>query len=430
MKILSFLVIILSCTLVAHGQKKPNLTEASQNAEYFFAREDYKEAVYHYLIIHEHGKPTANIHYKIGFCYLNIPGQEPRAIPFFEEAIKNMNPKYKEKSIAEKQAPLHALYYLGNVYRINNELGKALDVYNRFLNDPAFEGKYNLRIVQEEIKAVERAKVIQDRPTKIEIHAIGPPVNTSAAEFNPVVSGDESIMVFARSLRFYNAVFFTRIEDGKWIEPININPQIISDGDFYPTSLSWDGTELYLVKKHSVNSDIYVSYFKNNRWTQAKKLNENINSKRQETHASISPDGSTLYFTSNRKGGIGKMDIYKSTRSNGEWGKAENLGKSINTSENEETPFITNKGKTLFFSSQGHYVMGGFDVFLSNLTGENTWTTPLNAGFPINTTGDDLFFFPVESGKAGYQARKGGEGFDAEDIFRITILDEIKGYED
>lgn len=117
------------------------------------------------------------------------------------------------------------------------------------------------------------------------------------------------------------------------------------------------------------------------------------------------------------------MDIYKSEKlPNGEWGPPVNLGAGINTSLNEDCPFITPDGKKLFFSSQGHTTMGGFDIFCSRLKDIGTWDTPQNLGYPLNTTDDDLFFYPVQDGKAGYMALYEEGGLGDEDIYRIEFV--------
>jgi hypothetical protein len=169
--------------------------------------------------------------------------------------------------------------------------------------------------------------------------------------------------------------------------------------------------------------DIYVTRFDGEFWTKMEPLNTEINSARAETHASISPDGSTLYFASNRRGGYGEIDLYRSSRAPaGDWGPAENLGPAINTEFNENTPFLSVDERTLFFSSEGHYNMGGYDVFYSFLDETGQWGTPINIGYPINTTGDDLFFAPVGNGSVGYMAKIVQNGAGKEDIYRIEIF--------
>lgn len=405
-----------------NGQKAARLKEIHQDAEYFFDSEDYQEAIHYFLQLVDNGYVSANINFKIGVCYLNMPGEETRAIPYLEEAVKRITTKYRPKELEETKAPLHALYYLGNAYRINNELSKALETYDKFTNNPGFYGHYNLNIVDTEIKACERAKIIQDSPVAVNWSNLGPAINTSTAETHPVVSGDEKTLVYLSSQKLYDAIFCSRRDSSQWSAPVNINPEILSDGEFYPTGLSYDGTELYLIKKSQTNSDIYVSSYKNGKWQPAKALSDKVNSPGQETYASISKDGKTLYFTSNRSNSRGGFDIYKSTReSNNQWSKAENLGKVINTREDEACPYVSEDGKTLYFSSKGHYNMGGFDIFYSTLDKDNKWSVPDNIGYPVNNTGDNLYYDPIGNGTSGYISRIKPEGFGKEDIYKIEV---------
>ena len=319
------------------------------------------------------------------------------------------------------------MFFLGNAYRINNELSKALATYDKFITHPGFFGNYNLNIVDTEVKACERAKSIQDNPVQVDWVNLGEPVNTATSETCPVVSGNDSVLVYLSEQKLYNGIFYCRrMPDNKWSEPVNLNPQVISDGDFYPTGLSYDGRELFLVKKAATNSDIYVSVYKNEKWSPAKRLGDNVNSGDMENHASISPDGKTLYFTSNRSNSRGGYDIYTSARlPNGEWGKAQNLGKVVNTPQDEATPFIASDNKTLYFSSKGHFNMGGYDVFYSTLENKK-WAEPSNLGYPVNNTNDNLFYCPVLEGTRGYFARiNKQEGKGREDIYSVNVKSKL-----
>lgn len=415
---LLFLLFILPFSANAQQSKTK---EIYKDGEEYFEAEDYKEALFYFLQLEQKGNINANVKFKIGVCYLNIPGEEAKSIQYLEEASKHISLKYKVNSVDEKQAPLHAIFYLGNAYRVNNQLSKALEAYDKFVNHPGYEGNYNLGIVSQEIKACERAKIIQDSPVQVNWINLGIPVNSPSSETHPVVSGDETVLVYLTNLKFYNAVYFTKKVNGAWLSPENINPQIVSDGEFYPAALSYDGKDLYLIKKVAKNSDIYMSSYVNNQWTTAKPLNKNINSSSDENSATITQDGTTMYFTSNRSGSRG-FDIYKSVKeANGEWGKAENLGKTINTKDDEATPSISPDGKTLYFSSEAHYNMGGFDIFYSVLQKDGKWSVPSNIGYPINTTNDNIGFQTIGDGTVGYISRFAPDGLGKEDIYKVEI---------
>ncbi len=414
------LCLIFSINCYAQSQK---IKETYQDGEEFFNSNDYKEAVFNFLDIVNKGYVNANVQYKIGFCYLNIPGEEAKAIPYLEEAVKNIAVKYDKKNLQEKKAPFYSLFYLGNAYRIDNQLDKALEAYNKFVKSPSYnENTINFNFVDNEIKTCQRAKIIQDSPVDVTWINLGKPINTSSSETYPVISRDESVLVYLESLKFYNAVYCSHRSGELWSSPENINSQIVSDGEFYPTSLSKDGNDLYLVKKDKSGGDIYISKYSNGKWSVAKRLNDNINTSKDENFASISADNQVLYFSSNRHGTIGGYDIFRSFRKpDGDWGKAENLGKTINTKNDEVCPSISSDGKTLYFSSKGHFNMGGYDIFYSTLNQNGTWSEPINIGFPINTTNDDIGFKVLDNGKSGYIARIAKDGNGKEDIYKVII---------
>ncbi len=247
-----------------------------------------------------------------------------------------------------------------------------------------------------------------------------------SSNFKGVVSGNGRTLLYMDELPFYNAVYWSQYKNNGWSAPINITPQIQSDGDQYVTSVSYDGTRLYLTKEDAFNSDIYLSEFRDGKWSKSYPLEgQGINTKFWESHASISKDGKTLYFTSNRKDGIGQMDIYVAKlQADGRWGIPVNLGPVINTPLNEDTPFITENDSTLYFSSQGYENMGGYDIFVSKLDAAGHWTAPKNLGYPVNTTDDDLFFYPWNNAQIGYVSRIMDNGFGKEDLYAVQYIND------
>jgi len=202
--------------------------------------------------------------------------------------------------------------------------------------------------------------------------------------------------------------------------------ELESDGQLQVASLSFDGSKMFLIHKPTTHYELLESNYSSWRWSKKMSLNKNINSSRDEVHACLTPDGKTLYFVSNRKEGFGGFDIYKSELDNqGEWGSAINLGPVINTAYNENTPFFSSDGKTLYFSSEGHYNIGGYDVFYSNKLANGTWTDPHNLGYPINTTDDDLFYTPLKNKILGYQSRILSDEPEKENIYEIEFFSEI-----
>jgi hypothetical protein len=418
------IAIILLSTNIGFAQKKVDLKETFLEAESYMLFEEYKEALPLYLELYKAYPNNDNYSFRIGQCYLNIPNEKEKAIFYLEKAVNNIDPKYKEGRFKESKAPMEAYYELGSAYRVNNKLDKASSTYKKFkkMLDPVV---FNSTLVDDQIKCCEVAHELMENPVYVVEKNLGEQINSNFSETNPVVSADENVLVYTSKLKFYDAIFYSTKVNGEWSGPINLVPDLGVDGECYPTGISSDGKELFLYKSDEYQGNLYVSRFENGKWSKVKKLNDNINTKYWESHASVSPDGKTLYFTSNRKGGYGGLDIYKSTRtstSNDNWGPAVNLGPSINTPYNEDTPFPTEDGKTIYFSSYGHLNMGGYDIFYSTLMDNNQWSVPLNVGYPINTTDDDMFFVPVKDGSIAYYSKYDKNGYGQNDIYRMEIF--------
>jgi outer membrane protein OmpA-like peptidoglycan-associated protein len=430
-KFLTFIAVCFLVSYTSYSQKYQEvLKQIFLDAEYFLMDESYADALVEYQKLLPRGyENNTNINYRIGVCYLNIPGEKQKSIPYLQKAVSNVTAKYKEGIFKETKAPYDAWLYLGNAYRITNQLDNAVQSYQKYkdlLKDPKSEGS---KYADQQITACNNAKKAQENPVYVIQDNLGEVINTEFSDFNPVVSADENIMVYMTALKFYNALKFSRKDNGKWTEPINITPEIQSDGNQYANSLSKDGTQLFLNMEDNFNSDIMFSNYQNGRWSKSEFLNKNINTKFWESHAAISPTGEELYFTSNRKGGYGDMDIYLSRKNTqGDWGEAINLGPALNTDLNEDNPFISEDGKVLYFASQGHYSLGGYDIFKSEQMADGSWAKPINLGFPLNTTDDDLFFYPSGNGKYGYQARFADDNFGLRDIYRFEIFESEAEY--
>jgi len=396
--------------------------ETFSEAEYFFMNGDYPDALSYYLQIAEKFPDNANIEYMIGVCYLNINGKKNLSIDYLEAASKNMSAKRKEGSVTQLTAPYDALFELGEAYLVNYQFKNSQDAFKRYSATLLPDDHENIEFVSQQIRACDEAKDFISKPVSYTEDNIGLPFNDEKSNFNPVISADGKTFAYMVSLKFYNAVMVSRMSNGRWSSPLNITPQLESDGDVYISCLTSDGKTLYLSRDDNYNSDIYCSSFNGIMWSPATKLNKNVNTKSWESHGYVSEDGTQLIFASDRPGGFGGLDLYISKKTNGDWGPAVNLGPEINTQFNEDRPFLINNGKTLFFSSQGHSTMGGYDIFRSDIQSNNIWSQPKNLGYPLNTPDDNIFFMPVENGKAGYYSVfKESAGFGKEDIYKITF---------
>jgi outer membrane protein OmpA-like peptidoglycan-associated protein len=181
---------------------------------------------------------------------------------------------------------------------------------------------------------------------------------------------------------------------------------------------------ILIYKDDNGDGNIYSTTLNGDKWSQPVKLNENINSIYWEPSAFISADGNTIYFSSNRPGGYGGRDLYTCKKlPGGDWAKAVNMGPKINTQFDEDAPFIHPDGITLYFSSNGHTTMGGFDIFTTQLSGDGTWSEPLNVGYPINTTDDDIYYVVSPDSRSAYFSSFRKEGLGEKDNYLATFPD-------
>lgn len=425
--VVCFLAVIISTnsySQYAKGQMKEDFYEA----EMFILYEEYQDALPLYQGLSRIVPRNSNYKYRIGQCLINIPGRKKEAISFLEAAIENISPKYKEGRFRQTRAPYDSYYYLANAYRINNQLDKALSTYELFkknLNTKI----YDTAVINQQIKSCRNARELMKVPMYIKKQNLGEVINDQYADLNPVVSHDQNVIVYNKLTPFQESLLYSRKVDGKWTTPVNIIPDLglgLESGN-YATSISESGDELYIYRRgDDYDGNIFVTRrMGNERWSNLVKLNDNINSKFWESHATLSHDGKKLYFTSNRKGSYGGLDIYVSERDSLDaWGAAKNLGPVINTQFNEESPFLGKDDKTLFFSSRGHFNMGGYDICYSTLQENGQWSTPVNLGYPINTTDEDLFYDPANDGYQAYYAMIDSAGYGLSDIYLIEIFTE------
>lgn len=440
-RIYIIICVFISLTLRGFTQHDQKFKEKFISASYFYLYEEYEKALPIYLELYDKDPSNANINFKIGNCYLQIPGQSSKAVPFLEYAVTNISPKHNEFSYKETTAPEVAYYRLGEAYHQNIEFDKALSSYKRFKLYLRPKDIYNNDIVNKQIETCNNAKELYRYPVIVVKKNLGNLIKTPFYDFNPVVSGDQQTLIFTSERKlsqtemdsiafagiiaeeYIQEVFYSKKINDEWQKPINITNDLGSNGFCNSVYLSEDGTHLLLMKDDYYDGNIYESKFIDGKWSKIKKLSKSINSKAWEGHACLTKDGNTIYFSSDRKGGYGGFDIYKAEKNDkGEWGNAINLGPTVNTKFDDDTPFILGDDKTLYFSSEGHYNMGGFDIFYTYQIEKDKWTLPLNLGYPINTPEDNLFMYPVSNGEFTYFADAKLDGSAGTDIYMMKLI--------
>ncbi len=428
------------------SQISEELKEKIIDANYYFYNAEYEKALPIFREILKEDPDNADMNFKAGRCYQLMPFEAGRSIHYFEKAINNLSRTYVEGSYKERTAPISTLYHLANAYHLNKYYDEGIEMYARFKDSLDVSDVYNMQIVERQMLSCEMAKEISKTPVAVEIYNVGNIINTPHADYNPCVTADGNTLFFTRLIpestkgdltKYSQRIFYSnRLDEERWSTPIDITDQLRTKGRCAVVSVNADGTMLILHKNAWSEGGITdfhggLLYYSTKptrtaaSWSPIVAFNKNINVTRaRQTHAAISQDGKKLYFTSDRKGGYGGLDIYVSEYINGDWGPAMNLGKTINTPDNEETPFILADNKTLYFASEGHYNMGGFDIFSSRLDESGKWSEPVNLGYPINSPDDNVFFAPTGDGKTAFYAQARHEGyftFGDKDIYELLM---------
>lgn len=407
----------------AFSQDSRTIKRLFRDAEYYYLLEEYEEAIKYYQELVDVDPENSNAHYLLGHSYIEAGKELELAIPHLRIAVKDVTEDYREGSYKERKAPLLAWFMLGRAYHINEQFDRAIEAYQSYREKIDYMQFAEIEYVKRQIKSCELAKSMISNPQDIYFRELEEIKYRNFPVSHPVVSGNDSLLIFSIEKAEGNSVAMCTREGDKWSKPRVFDSELQVEGMFYPVSVSYEGDELFLVYRDYMTADLFVSNNDGRRWSPAKPLGKEINSRYLETHASISADGETLYFTSNRPDGWGGLDIYRSQRAeDGTWMEPENLGFGINTYYNEETPFISQNDSVLYFSSEGMKTMGGYDVFLTRIDEEGYFTIPKNLGYPISTTMDDLFYNPGWQGTRGYLAKRDGDESEPTQIY--TVLKE------
>ncbi len=422
MKCFGIIQVFIVCSLFYSPSGNAQYSDTEKKiyvkAEKYLEGKDYSFALEQYLLLVQEQDSNSNVNYRIGQCYMNLLGQERNALSYLQMAEKNIDPNYIPGSLTNLAAPPEALLLLGESYmreEMNAEASKAYQDYRNYV----LNNGQQLAIVDERIKALGITESEENNNThEVLLTNMGDKINSAASEYNIVYSGDMKTMAFTRYDKRRDIIFVSYFRNDKWTEPLDISAQVNSQGDMYATALSYDGQELYMVMLTEFDADLYVSAQTGGKWSSATNLGRNINSKYIESSASISADGNKLFFSSDRAGGIGGFDLYYSTKVDGKWDKAQTVGEVVNTKSNEESPFITESGKVLYFSSDRSGSIGRMDIYFSPREGEG-WAAPENLGMPYNSVEDDIAFRFYEQYNKGYLARDLLGGFGKLDIYLI-----------
>lgn len=420
-------IISISFSQVTNTKKwRKTENDSMLNASLLYDEANYLLALPIYEQLYNAHPKEEYLKYCYGKCGLERSDKHEIALQLLNE-IYEKNPKVDNIE-----------YDLARANHYNYKFDEALVLIDKALGNKRVNAQTKSAAKQLKQYCI-HAKVFYANPTGAQITNAGNVLNTQYSEYVPVISADESIMLFTyrgkesmgglqnayqqadRNGIYYEDVFQSVKENNAWTVPVPVK-SINTNSHDAAIAISPDGMHLFTYKDSGDDhGDIYMSDMINGEWSYPQKLRGQVNSYSWEGSCSLSADGKQLYFSSERGGGYGGRDIYRATfLPDSTWGNVINLGDSINTALDDDAPFIHPDGVTLFYSSKGKNSMGDYDVFQARLNViDSTFGAPVNLGYPINTPDGDRFYVLSANSERGYYASGKSGGSGLEDIYTV-----------
>lgn len=437
---LSLLLCLLLSIFVfetSFAQKKQEYTTKSkkaikyfEGAKLFLGEQNTKDAIDYLGYAIEKDSNFIEAYLVLGDVYSNIKNTE-QALFYYRKALlinQNFYPKL--------------LYMVAKVELENGYYSDALLHYNTYYKRLDMDKTLKAEIERSVDRCVFAIDLVNN-PVPFDLINIGNSINTASDEYANTLSTEENLLIFTRKQKKTDPTgtkfrmeedFFSSVKsnDSIWNEAKRMGSKFNTNGNEGAMCISPDGKSLVFAadQREASNEpefDLYISTKTDDTWSTPQNLGTAVNSEYWDSQPCLSSDGNTLYFVSKRPGGYGGSDIYKATRTaEGNFGNVQNLGSTINTSKNEMTPFIHQDGKTLYFVSQGHMGLGGFDIFMSKLNSNNKWEEPLNIGYPINSYKNEIGLIINSKGETAYISSERKNGFGGFDIYHFPLYAEAQ----
>ena len=339
------------------------------------------------------------------------------------------------KLLSLKSDHFFGLYELGNIYFDLGNIDSSEFYYRRFLRMNSSNDKY-AQNAQLNLRNINFSRDAFKNPVNVNPVNMGSSINSKDQEYSPAFAIDEKTIYITKRMgnlsdnRPNEDLYFAELNDESWDKVKDIGPPINTIENEGAFSISSDGNYIFFTSCSRNGGkgqcDIWLTSKKNNRWDEPKNLQSPINTKYWESQPSISSDGRMLYFSSDRPGGYGGTDIWVSEFSNSGWSAPKNLGPTVNTSKDEQFPFIHSDNRTLYFSSNGHPGLGKSDLYLTRKDVKLNWEIPINMGFPINSRGQDWNLVVARDGKTAYFSSNQLKGFGGLDIYTFQLPEKLQ----
>lgn len=386
-----------------------------KDGDAFYDEGNFKMALENYIKAYQNDSVNVNLRYNMAVCYLELNTDRLPALIHLEWVVK------------QSKFPDYAWYDLGRAYHFQHQFDKAIASYKEY--ETIGKDKSFIELSKQGKKQCENAKLLINKPIDVTFVNIGTDVNTENNEYQPYIPADESTLVYTSDQKYdsryqvqVNNVYVAEKDGEKWIRPMTVGTVNSSEDEFMSGLAANDEFIFVKYQRYEAFDDIYMAEKKNKRISRPIAL-DGINSKDIESGATLSRSNDTLIFSSNRAGGLGGMDLWMSIKlPNDKWGTPVNLGEPINTPYDEDYPHLMPDGKTMFLSSTGHNSMGGYDVFKTKLNAKTgKWAQPMNFGYPVNNTFDNLTIAMSENYRYAYVSDVRPEGKGGMDIYRVIF---------
>ncbi len=420
-----FLFLFFFClTEFTHAQLSTTSKKAIEyytQADNYRVRNQYEQAIVLLNMAIAKDKNFVEAYYRLGLTYHSLK-QYPKAMEAYEKGLSLTEDIRKKKVF---------WYDMGELYLLQGDYEKAMKVLSAFVNNET-QNKQKIDRATLLFRSAEYASKNQSNDSAYKKRMLSDTVNHFELQYFPVLTADQQHLLFTRRVGNgpnddEDLVICDKDSNDKWKFPVSISKNINTRLNEGTCTISADGRKIIFTSctgRDGVGScDLYESRKIGNEWTEPKNLGRNVNSAEWESQPSLSADGRTLYFVSDRRAGLGNRDIWISSLNDaGQWTKAINAGKQVNSQYDEISPFIHVNNQTLYFASNGLPGFGGYDIFYCEHD-SSSWSTPKNIGAPLNDHEDQFSLFITADGKKGYYSHEETlkSGFSRSKIYEIEI---------
>ncbi|GAB3199902.1 tetratricopeptide (TPR) repeat protein [Pontibacter aydingkolensis] len=412
LRVLGISIVLLVCSAAVPGGEAKYI----RRADVAFDLENYTLALELYSKALEINPKNLKANYKAGYCYMEL--HEPKKAKVYFKKAFDITPTFSDYLI---------LLYLAEAHHQDYDFKEARQYYQQEMSRTPRTDRPYIQFLQKRIDECAAGAILVNKPSVAEVVNLGRSINTSYSDYIPVFMPGDSTMLFTTRYRYPDKnglltdeekLKYARLGANGWEETILAYGTFKNRNGHGLVNIGPHGKKLYTF--HTTKG-LHVSELEQGAWGEPQQLGYPFNEGKLNVSIFITPDRKYAFFSSDRAGGLGGLDLYVTARQqDGSWGPALNLGPNINTAFDDDAPFVDPVTHTLYFSSLGHNNMGGFDIFSSRLE-NGEWSAAQNLGYPINSTHDDLYFVLNRNRTNAFLSSNRAGGFGGKDIYQVLF---------